>query len=45
MARAREKVVNTWTVNDAERARELRDLGVGVIISDKPDVILDALAE
>ena len=45
VARAGERVVNTWTVNDAERARELRDLGVGVIISDKPDVILDALAQ
>ena len=37
--------VNTWTVNDPLRAVELRDLGVGAIITDKPDVILTALQE
>jgi glycerophosphoryl diester phosphodiesterase len=35
--------VNTWTVNDPARARELRDMGVDAIITDKPDVILAAL--
>lgn len=37
------RFVNTWTVNDPDRARELRDLGVGCIITDTPDVILQAL--
>jgi glycerophosphoryl diester phosphodiesterase len=32
--------VNTWTVNDAARAVQLRDLGVDCIITDAPDVIL-----
>ncbi len=35
--------VNTWTVNDPARAAELRSLGVDAIITDKPDVILQAL--
>ncbi|MBC7870856.1 MAG: glycerophosphodiester phosphodiesterase [Chitinophagaceae bacterium] len=35
--------VNTWTVNDPERAVALRDLGVNAIITDKPDIILAAL--
>jgi glycerophosphoryl diester phosphodiesterase len=35
--------VNTWTVNDAKKAVELRDLGVDCIITDKPDVILAAV--
>lgn len=45
MAQARKHghQVNTWTVNDPQRARELAKLGVSVIISDNPDVILDAL--
>jgi glycerophosphoryl diester phosphodiesterase len=37
-------IVNTWTVNDPKRARELRDSGVNVIITDKPDEIIKALA-
>lgn len=32
--------VNTWTVNDPERAAALRDLGVNIIITDKPDVMV-----
>ncbi len=36
-------IINTWTVNDPLRAQGLRDLGVQGIITDKPDVILDAL--
>jgi glycerophosphoryl diester phosphodiesterase len=43
MKRAAGFRVNTWTVNDAARAVELRDLGVDLIISDNPDVILRAL--
>lgn len=35
--------VNTWTVNDPVRAVELMRLGVDVIITDTPDVILKAL--
>ncbi len=35
-------IINTWTVNDAERALVLRDLGVRGIITDAPDVILKA---
>lgn len=37
------KYVNTWTVNDSARARQLRLLGVHAIITDYPDVILKAL--
>lgn len=46
MQRAKENGyrVNTWTVNDPARAVVLRDLGVDCIITDKPDVIRDALA-
>jgi glycerophosphoryl diester phosphodiesterase len=36
--------INTWTVNDPNRAKELRKLGLNTIITDMPDVILDALA-
>ena len=36
-------LVNTWTVNDPNRARELAYLGVRGIITDTPDVILKAL--
>jgi glycerophosphoryl diester phosphodiesterase len=36
--------VNTWTVNDPDRARVLRDLGVDCVITDQPDVIRAALA-
>lgn len=41
--KARGIAVNTWTVNDPARARELAAMGVSVIITDKPDVIRDAL--
>ncbi|MBK8025432.1 MAG: glycerophosphodiester phosphodiesterase [Chloroflexi bacterium] len=37
------RVLNTWTVNDPDRAVILRDLGVHGIITDKPDVILGTL--
>ena len=43
-ARETGKYVNTWTVNDAARARQLRLLGVHCIITDNPDVILKALS-
>jgi len=44
-AHRRGRRVNTWTVNDSEEARSLRDMGVDMLITDHPDVILDALAE
>jgi len=37
-------LVNTWTVNDPARARELARIGVDAIISDVPGKILAALA-
>ncbi len=44
-ARSLERLVNVWTINDAERAKHLRALGVSGFITDTPDVILKALAE
>ena len=35
--------VGTWTVNDLERAVELRDLGVDVLMTDKPIAVIRAL--
>ncbi len=35
--------VNTWTVNDPERAKALHALGVHGIITNNPDTILEAL--
>jgi glycerophosphoryl diester phosphodiesterase len=35
--------INTWTVNDPVRARELAQMGVNGLITDKPDEILRAL--
>ena len=35
--------VNTWTVDDPDEARRLAKLGVHAIITNKPDVIRDAL--
>lgn len=42
-ARETERLVNVWTVNDLDRARVLRDLGVDGIISDTPGVMRAAL--
>ena len=46
MARWRraDALVNTWTVNDDAEARQLAELGVDTIISDRPGAILEALA-
>ncbi len=41
-AHARGWRVNTWTVNDPERARTLVDMGVDGLISDAPTVLLAA---
>ena len=35
--------VNAWTVNDPARAIELHNMGVDAIITDTPDVMLEAL--
>ena len=37
-------LINTWTVNDDAEARQLAELGVDTIISDRPGAILQALA-
>lgn len=42
-AKRRGYQVNTWTVDDPERIKALRDLGVHTIISNRPDVALKAL--
>ncbi len=42
-ARSQGHYVNTWTVNDPDEARRLAALGVDVIISDVPDVMMAAL--
>ncbi len=42
-AKARGYRVHTWTVDDPARIRVLRDLGVAAIISNRPDVALEAL--
>jgi glycerophosphoryl diester phosphodiesterase len=37
-ARARGRRVNVWTVNEADAIRRMRDLGVDMIITDRPDL-------
>lgn len=39
------QIVNTWTVNDPERAVSLAGMGVAGIITDMPDKMLAALAQ
>jgi glycerophosphoryl diester phosphodiesterase len=43
-ARALGKAVNTWTVNDVEEARRLKSLGVDIIITDDPGILMAGLA-
>lgn len=38
-ARSRRLRVNTWVVNDPQRMANLRDMGVDMIITDRPDVL------
>lgn len=42
-ARAHGYCVNVWTVNDVERALQLKRLGVNVIMTDEPGRIISAL--
>ncbi len=42
-AKTRGYRVNTWTVNEVEQARKLREMGVDILISDHPGVIRKAL--
>ena len=42
-ARARGLTVGAWTVDDPSRARSLAEMGVGVITTDRPDLVLEAL--
>ena len=44
-ARSQGHYVNTWTVNEPDEARRLARLGVDVIISDVPDVVMAAIED
>lgn len=44
-AKSKRCAVNTWTVNDVAEAKRLAALGVDVIMSDVPDVMIAALGE
>ena len=42
-AKKHDYIVNTWTVNDLDKAKELRDLGVNGIITNTPDKVIETL--
>ena len=44
-ARRRGVVVNAWTVNDADEARELAALGVDGLITDRSDLAVGVIAD
>jgi len=44
-AQLRGLAVNTWTVNEPQRMRQLMELGVNGLITDRPDLALEILAE
>ena len=44
-AQLRGLAVNTWTVNEPQRMRQLMELGVNGLITDRPDLALKILAE
>ena len=37
--------INTWTVNEAARVRELKALGIDIVIGNFPDMVKQVLAE
>ena len=43
-ARAAGLQVNTWTINDPERSRELSGFGVAGVVTDLPDIAVAALS-
>jgi len=45
MAAETGRALHVWTVNDAQRMRELVQLGVDGIITDRPSVLRDVLVE
>jgi glycerophosphoryl diester phosphodiesterase len=42
-ARRRNVRVQVWTVNDGERMRQLAQIGVGGIMTDRPDRLMEVL--
>lgn len=42
-ARQNNRLVNVWTVNEGDEAKRLHQLGVDGLITDRPDVILQAV--
>ena len=43
MARQRGLMVGVWTVNDAGAVRRVLELGVDILISDRPDVAMELI--
>lgn len=43
IAKQKDYFINTWTVNDPQRAKELADLGIHGIVTDNPDTIIKAI--
>jgi glycerophosphoryl diester phosphodiesterase len=43
MARQRGLMVGVWTVNDAGAVRRALELGVDILVSDRPDVAMELI--